>query len=160
MHGLEKYTKTSHSSGGFGGRARQSIYISVISFLLIAVTLLSISYGSSNKYKKSVELQFSKRINSAVIDAIEQVNRLTGGVQANSTSRLAMVRQYIYNIDQLNLISISINGEEGRLVPQEAILALYDDLDTYEKLVQTATSSTLEIRTTLLTHLTALKELL
>ncbi len=71
-----------------------------------------------------------------------------------------MVRQYIYNIDQLNLISISINGEEGRLVPQEAILALYDDLDTYEKLVQTATSSTLEIRTTLLTHLTALKELL
>jgi hypothetical protein len=128
--------------------------------LLIAVTLLSISYGSSNKYKKSVELQFSKRINSAVIDAIEQVNRLTGGVQANSTSRLAMVRQYIYNIDQLNLISISINGEEGRLVPQEAILALYDYLDTYEKLVQTATSSTLEIRTTLLTHLTALKELL
>lgn len=160
MHGLEKYTKTSHFSGGFGGRARQSIYITIISFLLIAVTLLSISYGSSNKYKKSVEQQFNKRINSAVIDAIEQVNRLTGGVQANSTSRLAMVRQYIYNIDQLNLISISINGEEGRLVPQEAILALYDDLDTYEKLVQTATSSTLEIRTTLLTHLTALKELL
>ena len=71
-----------------------------------------------------------------------------------------MVRQYVYNIDQLNDISTSISGEQGRLVPHQAITALYDDLDVYEKLVQTATSSTLEIRTTLLTHLTALKELI
>ena len=160
MHGLEKYTKTNHSPISIGGRTKQSVLISLVVVLFVAVVILFISYGRSADYQKSVEQQFDKRINGAVIDAIEQVNRLTGGVQANSVSRLAMVRQYIYNIDQLNLISISINGENGRLVPQEAILALYDDLDTYEKLMQTATSSTLEIRTTLLTHLTALKELL
>ncbi|NLC31787.1 MAG: hypothetical protein GX781_00610 [Clostridiales bacterium] len=160
MVGLGKYTKNNHISGGFSGKARQSIYITLISLFAIAVVVLFVLFNNANIYKGSVEQQLNKRINSSIIDAIEQVNRLTGGVQANSTSRIAMVRQYIFNIDQLNLISISINGEEGRLVPQEAILALYDDLDTYEKLVQTATSSTLEIRTTLLTHLTALKELL
>lgn len=160
MRGLEKYTNTNHTSVSMGGRTKQTIFLGSLIVLLIAVLVLAVSYGNANNYRKSVKQQFDKRIYSSVIDAIEQVNRLTGGVQANSTSRLAMVRQYIYNIDQLNLISLSIEGEGGRLVPQEAISALYDDLDIYEKLVQTATSSTLEIQTTLRTHLTALKELL
>ena len=160
MRGLEKYTNTNHTSVSMGSRTKQTMLLAGIIILLISVLVLAVSYGNANNYRKSVKQQFDKRIYSSVIDAIEQVNRLTGGVQANSTSRLAMVRQYIYNIDQLNLISLTIEGEGGRLVPQEAISALYDDLDTYEKLVQTATSSTLEIQTTLRTHLTALKELL
>lgn len=159
MHGIDKYTRSGNTIG-FSPRPRQSMLIVIIVILMAAVAFLSISYMRANNYRSAVEQQFTKRINSAVIDAIEQVNRLSGGVQANSASRLAVVRQYVYSIDQYNQISTSISGEAGRLVPQEAIIALYDDLDTYDKLVQTATSSTLEIRTTLLTHLTALKELL
>lgn len=160
MRGLEKYTNTKHTSVSIGGRTKQTVLLASLIILLVTVIVLAMSYGNANNYRKSVKQQFDKRIYSSVVDAIEQVNRLTGGVQSNSASRLAIVRQYIYNIDQLNLISLSIEGEGGRLVPQEAISALYDDLDTYEKLVQTATSSTLEIQTTLRTHLTALKELL
>ena len=160
MRGIEKYTNTKHTSVFMGSKTKQNILLTSVIILVLAVVFLIVSYGNADGYRKSVRQQFDKRIYSCVIDAIEQVNRLTGGVQANSTSRLAMVRQYIYCIDQFNLISLSIGGEEGRLVPQEAILALYDGLDTYEKLVQTATSSTLEVRTALLTHLTALKELL
>lgn len=159
MHGINKYTRSGNSIG-FSPRPKQSLLIGLIIILLAAVVFLSISYVRASGYRSQIEQQFNKRINSAVIDAIEQVNRLSGGVQANSAARLAVVRQYVYSIDQLNQINTTIHGEAGRLVPQEAISILYEDLDTYDMLVQTATSSTLEIRTALLTHLTALKELI
>lgn len=158
MAGIEKYTKSSHSSIVIGGRMRQTILYASIAVLLIAVIVLAILYGQAAGYRRSMEMQFQRRINSAVIDALEQANRMTGSVQANSASRLALVRQYVHSIDQYNQISVMVKGEAGRLVPQEAITALYNDLDTYDKLVQTATSSTLEIRTSLTLHLTALQQ--
>lgn len=158
MPGIEKYTKASHTSIVIGGRMRQTILFTSIAILLIAVIVLAILYGQAAGYRRAMETQFQKRITSAVIDAIEQTNRLTGSVQANSASRLALVRQYVHSIDQYNQISMMVNGEAGRLVPQEAMTALYNDLDTYDKLVQTATSSTLEIRTSLTLHLTALQQ--
>jgi hypothetical protein len=60
----------------------------------------------------------------------------------------------------MNNIAIEVFGERGRIVPAEAISALYNDLDIYETTIQTATSSTLDIRTTTLTHLTALQAIL
>ena len=112
--------------------------------------------GTINRTKERLE----RRINSSLVDAINEVSRLTGGVQSNTSSKLALVRQYVFNIDQMNNIAIEIFGEGGRIVPAEAVSALYHDLDLYETTIQTATSSTLEIRTTTLTHLTALQAIL
>ena len=159
MSNIQKYSRSIHTSG-MAPIPRRRVYAVLIVLMAIALVLVSIWYAQAASYRSATKQQLSKRLNSAVVDAIDQVNRMTGGVQANSTQRLAMVRQYVYSIDQLNDISISISGEEGRMVPYEAIAALYDDLDTYERIVQTATSSTLEVRTNLLTHLTALKSLL
>lgn len=112
--------------------------------------------GTINRTKERLE----RRINSSLVDAINEVSRLTGGVQSNTSSKLALVRQYVFNIDQMNNIAIEVFGEGGRIVPAEAVSALYNDLDLYETTIQTATSSTLEIRTTTLTHLTALQAIL
>lgn len=158
MPGIEKYTKSTHSSIVIGGRTRQNILVATIAVLMVAVIVLSIVYARTIRYQNAMELQFQRRVNSALIDALEQANRLTGSVQANSASRLALIRQYVYSIDQYNQMSIMVKGESGRLVPQEAITTLYNDLDAYDKLVQTATSSTLEIRTDLTLHLTALQQ--
>ncbi len=154
-----KYTKqTTVSSYATKGEKRLAFLLVFV--LLVAVIVLGVLYAGASRYQTLAEQQLLKRINSATIDAIEHVNRLTGGVQSNSASRLALVRQQVYYIDQLNDMSIAIKGEQGRLVPDSAIVLLYDDIDTYERLLQTATSSTLDIRTTLLTHLTALQETL
>lgn len=158
MPGIEKYTKSTHSSIVIGSRTRQNILVATIAVLMVAVIVLSIMYARTIRYQNAMELQFQRRVNSALIDALEQANRLTGSVQANSASRLALIRQYVYSIDQYNQMSIVVKGESGRLVPQEAITTLYNDLDAYDKLVQTATSSTLEIRTDLTLHLTALQQ--
>ena len=95
-----------------------------------------------------------------LVDAIGQVSRMAGGVQSNSAIKLGQIRQHIYAMDQVNTISMSISGEGGRLIPQEAINALYSVLERYEVAVQTATGNTLELRTLLLTHLMSLQELL
>ena len=132
----------------------------IIALLLVAVIAVSVLYAAAADFRAGAQNQFERYVLSAVVDAIEQVNRLTSGVQSDSASKLAQVRQNVFLMDRLNNINIFLLGESGRLVPQEALTVLYQDLDTYEKLLQTATNSTLEIRTTLLTHLTALHELI
>lgn len=159
MNSINKYAKAPNTFT-FGTRNQRRLYLVLVVLLVVALIIVSVAYFRAAAYRSASQQQLSKRLNSAVIDAIDQVNRMGGSVQANSASRLAYVRQYVYSIDQLNEISTAISGEAGRLVPQEAIAALYDDLDIFDKLMQTATSSTLEIRTALLTHLTALKGML
>jgi len=95
-----------------------------------------------------------------LVDAIGQVSRMAGGVQSNSSIKLGQIRQHIYAMDQINAISIATRGEGGRIVPQEALQALFSVLERYEVAVQTATGNTLELRTLLLTHLMSLQELM
>ncbi len=159
MNGIQKYSRSFQTSG-IGPRPQRRLYVTLLVLMAVALVAVSIGYFQAAGYRNAAKQQIARRLNSAVIDAIDQVNRMAGGVQSSSSQRLSMVRQYVYSIDQFNDLSISISGEEGRLVPNEAIAALYDDLDTYERIVQTATSSTLEIRTNLLTHLTVLKSML
>lgn len=156
------YTRMRRNTTSFtANQGNKRITLIVITALLaVAVVILSVAYARSAVYQNKAEAQFKRQITSAVVDAIENVNRLTGGVQSDSSAKLALVRQNIYLMDRLNAISVSLSGDQGILVPQEALNALYEDLSVYEKLLQTATSSTLDIRTTLLTHLTALNELL
>lgn len=156
------YTRTRRTTTSFTanqGNRRIALTIAVI-VLAIAVIVLGVMYTRSAVYRTNAEKQFQRHVLSAVVDAIENVNRLTSGVQSDSSAKLALVRQNVYLLDKLNAISISLSGSDGALVPQEAINVLYEDLSTYEKLLQTATSSTLDARTMLLTHLTALHELI
>lgn len=155
MNSIQKYSK-SLNNVAIGTKMQRRILYSLLVLLTAAVIILGIAYVRASAYRSTAEDQFSSRIVNAVESALVEVGGMTGGVQSNSSSKLAKIRQYIYNLDQLNQISMRLSGEGGRLVPQEAVSILYDDLDTYEKLVQTATSSTLDIRTLLQTHLMAL----
>ena len=144
----------------YGTKMQRRVLLAVAAVLLISAVGLGIWGVNQAATISRTKAQLERRINSALMDAIDQVSRLTGGVQSNTGSKLALVRQFIYNIDQMNNVAISVFGEGGRIVPAEAISALYHDIDVYETTIQTATSSTLEIRTTTLTHLTALQAIL
>lgn len=143
-----------------GTKTQRRILLALLAVLAVGVITLGILYMGSAAYQAKTMQQFQRRISSNLVDAIGQTSRMTGGVQSNSAIKLGLIRQHIYTMDQINAISITISGESGRLIPQEAVAALYEDLDRYELLIQTATSNTLEIRTTLLTHLTALQTII
>ena len=152
--------RTPNTSFTANQRNRRLLVTILILILVAAVAFLSILYMSGASYRNNAQVQFKRHALSAVVDAIDNVNRLTSGVQSDSASKLALVRQNVYLMDKINNISMTLSGQGGTLIPAEALSVLYEDLTTYERLLQTATSSTLEIRTTLLTHLTALHEII
>ncbi len=141
----------------YGTKTQQRATLIALVLLLAAVIILGAFYARGAAYQARTVEQFRRRINSNLVDAIGQVSRMTGGVQSNSSIKLGQIRQHIYSMEQINAISIAVSGESGRLIPQEAVTALFEDLDRYELAIQTATGNTLEERTLLLTHLTALQ---
>ncbi|HPA60461.1 MAG TPA: hypothetical protein PLO90_00770 [Clostridia bacterium] len=144
----------------YGTRSQQRLLLAALVIFLVASLVLGFLYTRTVVYRNKAEATMNARLNSNLVDAISQVSRMAGGVQSNSAIKLGQIRQHIYAMDQVNTISMSISGEGGRLIPQEAINALYSVLERYEVAVQTATGNTLELRTLLLTHLMSLQELL
>ena len=104
--------------------------------------------------------QLASNVRSCCMDAKNLAEKLGTSVQSNTASQLASIRQYVFAMDELNKVSISVYGEAGRLVPEEALSALYEDLNTYFSIIQTNTVSVLETRSLLINHLTALMGLL
>jgi hypothetical protein len=136
----------------------QKLLLSLI-VILLATTILFLSlYLAGRGVKPQVKSLIERYTVIAVSDAIDSVNRLTTGIQSDSAAKLALVRQNIFLIDRLSSLSLSICGEAT--VPPEALTALYDDVNRYQELLQTVSSSTLETRSTLLNHLLSLQDLL
>ena len=136
---------------------KQKVLMVVCAVLLIAAVALASVVAHTAVFKSNTDRQLSQRMRNCVSDAIAEVNRMSSVVSSGTATRLGVVRQYVYTMDQLNQISIALHGNGGRLAPQEAFTALYSDIENFEKLTQTATSSTLDARTLLLTHLTNLQ---
>jgi len=131
--------------------------------LVLAVTgciFLGSMYGAASAYRTKARDQFIHRIMSDLTNARQQAERLGTSVQSNTPATLAQIRQYVYAIDQMNNISIALDGAGGRIVPAEALDALYQDLEAYFTIIQTNTSSILETRTLLINHLNALQMVL
>jgi len=144
----------------YGTKGQQRLMAAALAALAVALVVLVVLYLSAASYRTRMGEQLERRINSNLLDAIGLANRMTGGVQSNSSIRLGQIRQHVFAMDQINALSIAVGGEGARIIPQEAVTALVDALDRYEVIVQTATGNTLEVRTLPLTHLHSLQELL
>ena len=86
-------------------------------------------------------------------NALSVANRMDSVTVSTTSQRLGLIRQYIYAMEQVNRLSIQMFGEGGRYVPDNAFTALYQDLDNYETVVQSAKVSTVEVRELLINHL-------
>ena len=138
-------------------RLRNTIIAIVLVIAVIGCIVLGSLYASAGTYRARSRDQISHRVMSDLTNARTLAERLTSSVQSNTAATLAQIRQYVYAMDQLNTIAITLDGESGRIIPADAISALYQDLDTYFTIIQTNTSSILEIRTLLINHLNALQ---
>lgn len=138
-------------------RLHRKVLFIACAVLLVAVIALGLLLLQGGYSQDKARDQLSQRMYSACSSALDEVNRIGGIITSNTPSRLGRVRQYIYFMEQLNLMSVSMYGEGGRMAPDEAFAALYDDLDHFEAQVQQSTNSTNDIRTLLSTHLNALQ---
>lgn len=131
------------------------VVVIAIPVLLIATIALTALCIRASAYRAETNRQYAQRMTNYVSSAIDQVNRMSSSVTSSTGSRIALVRQYVYAMEQVNEISVALNGEGGRFLPAEAFTALYSDLTSFETLTQTATNSTIEARNLLLNHLYA-----
>ena len=139
-------------------RLQRRVLLGACAVLLAAVVALGIITVRGASYQDRVKTQFSQRMYSASAAAVDEVNKLGSIVTSNASARLARVRQYIYYMEQLNAMNASLVGNQ--LAPSDAFTALYSDLESFESLLQQSTTSTLDARSLLLTHLQALQTLL
>lgn len=138
-------------------RLKNTVIAIVLVLALSGCVILGGLFGSAADYRHDSREQIHHRIMSDLTNARTLAERLTSSVQSNTASTLAQIRQYVYAMDQMNSLAISLDGEGGRIVPSDAIDALYQDLDTYFTIIQTNTASILETRTLLINHLNALQ---
>lgn len=136
--------------------AGRVLAISCLILLCLSI-VLGIALIRSNIYRSRSVQELRAQMENAVASAVDEGNKLASGVASNTYARLARIRQYVYHAEQINNMSITLSGSGGRLAPDEAFTALYSDLNTYETVTQAATSSSMDIRARLMTHLTALQ---
>ncbi len=140
-----------HATGNF--RLRYRVLLIAVILLLAATVVLAAVSISGNSFKAKSREQYTQAMSNNVSSAISVVNRMDSVTVSTTSQRLGVIRQYVYAMEQINRISIQMFGNQGRYVPDDAFTALYQDLDNYESLVQSAKSSTVETRELLLTHL-------
>ncbi len=140
---------------------QRGVLLITCAVLLILLAVLGFFTVRNMGYQDRVQSQISQRMYSASASAIEEIGRLGSIVTSNASARLARVRQYVYYMEQLNSLSISLaGGEAGRLISADRFTTLYADLETMENLIQLSTTSTLDARTLLQNHLTELQDAL
>lgn len=135
---------------------RRIVLILLVVMLAVTITM-SVVGSSAIVFRNNTKAQFTQRMASGISSALEVGNRLESSTSSSTSQKLGVIRQYIYLMEQINAMSVSLYGEQGRFAPGEAFSALYTDLDNYESLIQSAKTSTLEERTLLLNHLTILQ---
>ena len=141
-------------------RLRNAIILSVLVISLIACILLSGMYASAAHYRATARDRIEGAIMSDLTNARTLAERLPNSVQSNTATMLSQIRQYIYGIDQMNNLAIRLDGEGGRIVPSDAVSALYQDIEAYFAIIETNVTSILETRTLLVNHLNALQAVL
>ena len=138
-------------------RFHRRVLLIVCVILLAATAFLTVTLIRGNFAQDRTREQLTQRMYSACTAAVDEVNKIGGITASNTAAQIGRARQYIFYMEQLNAMSVSMYGESGRMAQDDAFTALYEDLDSFEKQVQQARSSTIDIRTLLLTHLRALQ---
>lgn len=131
--------------------------------LILAIAgcaILALSWRQASAQNDKSRQVLLARVRACCADAKNLAEKLSTSVQSNTALQLANIRQGIYAMDQLNTVSVSLYGEDGRIVPDEALNALYEDIDSYFSIITTNTVSVLEIRALIINHFTALQGLL
>ena len=138
-------------------RMQRRVLLIACAVTLAAAVIFGALYFSVRAYRPQVQTQIHQRMYSACTSAIDEVNWLGSIVTSSASSRIGRVRQYIYYMEQLNAMTVSLDGNDASRVPDDAFPTLYSDLETLEEMLLQSTTPTLDARSLLLTHLQAMQ---
>ena len=141
-------------------KLRSRILAVLLILSLAACAVLGVSFSQEQKQLQRIRTQIQLQVLNSCSEAKSLADKLTNNILSSTPAQLARIRQHVYAMDQLNTLAIKTLGESSRLIPAEALDALYSDIDSYFSIIQSNTVSVLETRTLLVNHLAALQTVL
>lgn len=137
-------------------RVRMRVMAVLLILALSGCLIFGVQYARLAAFEKNTRQQLLLRMRSCCADTRNLAEKLTSSVQSNTASSLANIRQGIYAMDQINVLSIALYGQGGRMVADETFSQLYAHMDAYYSIIQTNTVSVLETRDNLVKDLQTL----
>lgn len=141
-------------------RRQRGALLILVALLTVACVLFAIGTFRGNAGDARMQEQIRQRMLSNANSAVSGAERLSASITSNAALQLSYIRQYVYAMQQLNQVSVSLYGERGRYVEEEVFTIISQQLDEYDKLAQVATTSTVSIRSKLVTNITNLQYVL
>lgn len=136
---------------------RNVLLLTILCAVFFAATvILGIMFQRANQKYQSAVSQVVRLAGNAAAEAQEQANRLTASIQADTAVRLGEVKMNIHLVDKLNGIYQQLTGKT--LASSDMLQLVQGDIRNFEVIVQSGTTSTLEIRSLLGDRIIRLRE--
>lgn len=119
------------------------ILILIVVLTVVAAGVFGLKYADSASKAAGTRAQLVTRIRSNCSNAKLLADKLPNSVQQDTATKLSQIRQYVYAMGQLNDMAIAVGGESARVVSEEAMTALNQDLEEYFAITQSNTTSVL-----------------
>ena len=152
---MYRYSSSMNTGGSVRGESIRRLLIAAVAVLSIAVLVLVIILIRTGTPGVNLHSEIMARINSDLSNAITVLNRMDRSTTSKTMSDIGRIRQYVYAIEEMNKLSIAVDN--NLLIHNDWFVTLYSDIDSFEALLSGAKSSTLDVQTLLLTHLTDLQ---
>ena len=104
-------------------------------WILLAVIILIVVVVVFNGHRTvnhgDFEIHRDSRLNDEMKNAISSKNSLSRSGGTSTTSDLSLIRQYVYAMEVINNLSVSMYGESGRLYSDSLFDNVYLAIDDY-----------------------------
>lgn len=123
--------------------------------LLAAVVSLVIVLLNKNGLESKATREIHNRMYITYNSAYDVASRMNSATaKSDQVAQTAMIQQYVYYMEQLNELNNALFS--SRLTAPELYMALKSDLTSLTSLINQGTSTTQDVRTDLLNHLSDL----
>lgn len=126
----QRYTSRSGGSVKSGGNVLLNRVRNIVMLLLvIAVILLAVFGGKAIGYQTESHTTFVRRLQTECNDALALTPSLSRTAGASSAATLSKIRSYVYAMDAINQMNLSLEGKY--LVATDVFTNLYGIIDDY-----------------------------
>ena len=112
-----------------GSRMVTRIRNIVTLLLLVAVIVLAVFGGRAMNYQTESHTTYVRRMQTECNDALELTSALSRTAGASSSATLGRIRSYVYAMDTINQLNLSLEGRY--LVGNDVFVNLYSIIDDY-----------------------------
>lgn len=136
------YHNSYQPTGNINLRRRYRILLVLCVILLSTTVIFLIRANENNAFRNKTNRQLQDKVNSAISEALREVNSLDNSKTSKTATSLAKVRQNVYLAEQLSSMSVALSGEGARIIDSSFFTEFYKALDEFQDLLEMGPGNT------------------